>query len=209
MPCSSCCGGTGPGTAEVRVIDPMTGQLWWTWRKNMIGEELARTWGPGGGVGHRRLGVGTGPTALPGCGDAGHRGSRVVQLPYAPELHRAERSFRELCRALEGRVCPVPQAQQEVLEPILKAWQSQAGTATVWLALIPEDPDGPARRPSSNPSMMEANQNPGADIGNRSVRRATWYRMPWFTKGRGGHAAARGRFGPGKHRYSRIRPLST
>ena len=35
-----------------------------------------------------------------------------------------ERFFRELRRALEGRVYPDLQAKQEALEPILKAWQA-------------------------------------------------------------------------------------
>ncbi len=49
---------------------------------------------------------------------------QVVQPPYAPELNPVERFFRELRRALEGRVYPDLQAKQEALEPILRAWQT-------------------------------------------------------------------------------------
>ena len=35
---------------------------------------------------------------------------RVVQPPYAPELNPVERFFRELLRAVEGRVYPTLQA---------------------------------------------------------------------------------------------------
>ncbi len=48
----------------------------------------------------------------------------MVQPPYAPELNPVERFFRELRRAIEGRVYPDLQAKQEALEPILKAWQA-------------------------------------------------------------------------------------
>ena len=40
---------------------------------------------------------------------------------YAPARNPVERFFRELRRALEGRVYPDLQAKQEALEPILKA----------------------------------------------------------------------------------------
>ncbi|MXZ26484.1 MAG: hypothetical protein F4Y80_16820 [Caldilineaceae bacterium SB0665_bin_21] len=49
---------------------------------------------------------------------------QVVQPPYAPELNPVERFFRELRRALEGRVYPALQAKQAALEPILQAWQA-------------------------------------------------------------------------------------
>ncbi len=49
---------------------------------------------------------------------------RVVQPPYAPELNPVARFFRELRRAIEGRVYPDLQAKQAALEPILKAWQA-------------------------------------------------------------------------------------
>jgi transposase len=49
---------------------------------------------------------------------------RVVPPPYAPEPDPVECFFRELRRALEGRVYPDLQAKQEALEPILKAWQA-------------------------------------------------------------------------------------
>ena len=65
-------------------------------------------------------------------GAGGHKGAdmqaiqalRVVQPPYAPEPDPVECFFRELRRALEGRVYPDLQAKQEALEPILKAWQA-------------------------------------------------------------------------------------
>ena len=65
-------------------------------------------------------------------GAGGHRSEdmqavdapRVVQPPYAPELNPVERFFRELRRALEGRVYPTLQAKQAALEPILQAWQA-------------------------------------------------------------------------------------
>ena len=49
---------------------------------------------------------------------------RVVQPPYAPELNPVERFFRELRRAIKGRVYPDLQAKQAALEPILQAWQA-------------------------------------------------------------------------------------
>ena len=48
----------------------------------------------------------------------------VVQPPFIPELNPVARFFRELRRALEGRVYPTLQAKQEALEPILQAWQA-------------------------------------------------------------------------------------
>ena len=75
----------------------------------------ARRWPASGdlgrGAGHRRLGLGA----------RGHTGTdmqavdapRVVQPPYAPELNPVERFFRELRRAVEGRVYPDLQAKQE------------------------------------------------------------------------------------------------
>ena len=49
---------------------------------------------------------------------------QVVQPPYAPELNPVERFFRELRRAIEGRVYPDLQAKQEALEEALNAWQA-------------------------------------------------------------------------------------
>ncbi len=49
---------------------------------------------------------------------------QVVQPPYAPELNPVERFFRELRRAIEGRVYPDLQAKQDALEPVLKGWQA-------------------------------------------------------------------------------------
>ena len=107
------------------ALDPLTGRLWWAWQKNMKGEEMARIWG-----------VWEKEPAIDGWvwdGAGGHKGQevqalaapRVVQPPYAPELNPVERFFRELRRALEGRVYPTLQAKQEALEPVLKAWQAQ------------------------------------------------------------------------------------
>ena len=106
------------------ALDPRTGRLWWAWQKNMKGAEMARIrgaweqdpaidgWGWDGAGGHKGQEVQA--LAAP----------RVVQPPYAPELNPVERFFRELRRALEGRVYPTLQAKQEALEPILKAWQT-------------------------------------------------------------------------------------
>ena len=49
---------------------------------------------------------------------------QVVQPPYAPELNPVERFFRELRRAIEGKVYPTLQAKQDALEPVLNAWQA-------------------------------------------------------------------------------------
>jgi len=106
------------------AIDPLTGRLWWAWQANMKGEEMARIWG-----------VWAEEPAIDGWvwdGARGHTGTdmqavdapRVVQPPYAPELNPVERFFRELRRAIEGRVYPTLQAKQEALEPILEAWQA-------------------------------------------------------------------------------------
>ena len=48
----------------------------------------------------------------------------VVQPPYAPELNPVERFFRELRRAIEGKVYPTLQAKQAALEPVLNTWQA-------------------------------------------------------------------------------------
>ena len=48
----------------------------------------------------------------------------MVQPSYAPELNPVERFFRELRRAIEGRIYADLQAKQDALEPILKAWQA-------------------------------------------------------------------------------------
>ena len=49
---------------------------------------------------------------------------QVVQPPHAPARNPVERFFRELRRAIEGRVYPTLQAKQEALEPVLEAWQA-------------------------------------------------------------------------------------
>ena len=73
------------------ALDPMTGQLWWTWQKNMKGEEKAR--------------IGRAWAKDPGIdgwvwdGAGGHKGEdmqavdapQVVQPLYAPELNPVER----------------------------------------------------------------------------------------------------------------------
>lgn len=71
-------------------------------------------------------------TAGSGTGARGHTGEdmqavdvpRVVQPPYAPEPNPVERFFRELRRAVEGRVHPTLQARQDALQPVLEAWQA-------------------------------------------------------------------------------------
>ncbi|MYC64357.1 MAG: hypothetical protein F4X16_16260 [Caldilineaceae bacterium SB0661_bin_34] len=45
---------------------------------------------------------------------------QVAQLPCASEMNPVEHFFRELCRALEGRVHPILQAKQDARELILK-----------------------------------------------------------------------------------------
>ncbi len=106
------------------ALDPRTGRLWWTWQQNMQGAEMARIWKAW--------------VAEPGIdgwvwdGAGGHTSEdmqavdapQVVQPPYAPELNPVERFFRELRRAVEGRVYPTLQAKQEALEPILEAWRA-------------------------------------------------------------------------------------
>ena len=47
-----------------------------------------------------------------------------MQPPHAPELNPVERFFRELRRAVEGRVYPDLQAKQDALEPVLRTWQA-------------------------------------------------------------------------------------
>ncbi len=106
------------------ALDPMTGRLWWAWQANMKGEERARIWG-----------AWTEEPDIDGWvwdGASGHTGEdmqaveapQVGQPPYAPEPDPVERFFRELRRVLEGRVYETLQAQQEALEPILRAWQA-------------------------------------------------------------------------------------
>ena len=106
------------------AIEPLTGQLWWAWQASMKGEEMARIWG-----------AWAEDPAIDGWvwdGAGGHKGEdmqavdapQVVQPPYAPELNPVERFFRELRRAIEGRVYPDLQAKQEALEEVLNAWQA-------------------------------------------------------------------------------------
>ena len=65
-------------------------------------------------------------------GAGGHTGEdmqavdapQVVPPPYAPELNPVARCFRELRRAVEGRVYPDRQAKKEALEPVPQAWQT-------------------------------------------------------------------------------------
>ena len=106
------------------ALDPLRGRLWWQWQQNLKGEEMARIWSTG--------------AQAPGIdgwvwdGAGGHTGTamqavaapQVVQPPYAPEPDPVERFFRELRRAIEGRVYPDLQAKKEALEPILQAWQA-------------------------------------------------------------------------------------
>ena len=49
---------------------------------------------------------------------------QVVQPPYAPELNPVECFFRDLCRAIKGRVYPDLQAKKDALEPVLNAWRA-------------------------------------------------------------------------------------
>ena len=107
------------------ALNPLTGQLWWTWQANMKSEEMARIRGGGwaeepgidgwvwdGAGGHKRGDV----QALPAA--------QVVPPPYAPEPDPVERFFQELRRSLGDRVHPTLEAKKEALEPILRAWQA-------------------------------------------------------------------------------------
>ena len=106
------------------AVDPMTGRLWWAWQANMMGEEMARIW--------RTWAKEPAIDGRVWDGVGGHRGQamqavdapRVVQPPHAPEPDPVERFFRELRRAVEGRVHPDLQAKQAALEPILNAWRA-------------------------------------------------------------------------------------
>ena len=92
------------------AIDPLTGRLWWAWQESMKGAEMARIWG-----------AWAEDSALSGWvwdGAGGHKGEdlqavdapQVVQPAYAPELNPVEHFFRELRRAIEGKVHPTLQA---------------------------------------------------------------------------------------------------
>ena len=73
----------------------------------MKGEELARIRSPGRRNRALTAGSGTGPAAADMQAIEVHR---VVQPPYAPERNPVECFFRELRRAIEGRVPPTFQA---------------------------------------------------------------------------------------------------
>ena len=45
-------------------------------------------------------------------------------MPHVPELNPVERFFRELRRAVKGRVYPALRAKQAALESVLNAWQA-------------------------------------------------------------------------------------
>ena len=105
------------------AIDPVTGRLWWAWQASMKGAEMARIWGPAE------------DPAIAGWvwdGAGGHQGEemqavdapRVAQPPYVPELNPVACFFRELRRAIEGKVYPTLQAKQAALELVLNAWQA-------------------------------------------------------------------------------------
>ena len=106
------------------ALDPLTGRLWWAWQKNMKGAEMARIW--------KAWAAEPGIDGWVWDGAGGHTGEdmqavdapQVVQPPYAPELNPVERLFRELRRAIEGRVYPDLQAKQAALAPVLNAWQA-------------------------------------------------------------------------------------
>ena len=154
------------------AIDPLTGGLWWSWQKNMKGAEMARirgAWAAEPGIdGWVRDGAG------------GHKGEemqavdapQVVQPPYAPELNPVERFFRELRRAIEGRVYPTLQAKQEALGRGAEclAGESGAGEAAVRLGLAPEGPEGSARRHSSRIITLDW------------YHQLSRYRMPWHSE---------------------------
>ncbi len=103
------------------ALDPMTGQLWWTWQANMKGEERARM----GGAWAEEPGL----DGWVWDGAGGHKSQdmqaiAVPQPPYAPELNPVERFFQELRRALGDRVYPTLEAKKAALEPILQDWQA-------------------------------------------------------------------------------------
>ena len=106
------------------ALDPRTGRLWWAWQKNMKGAEMARIWGTWAKESDIDGWVWDGAGGHKGADRQAIAAPRVVQPPYAPEPDPVERFFRELRRAIEGRVDPALQAKQEALEPILKAWQA-------------------------------------------------------------------------------------
>lgn len=106
------------------AINSMKGRLCWAWPQNLKRVEMVRIWGGWAEVpdinGRVRAGSGGHTVEELQAVDA----PRVVQPPYAPEPNPVERFFRELRRAIEGRVYPDLQAKQEALEPILKSWQA-------------------------------------------------------------------------------------
>ena len=106
------------------AINPLTGQLWWAWQANMKGEEMARIWGAWAQEADIDGWVWDGARGHTGTDMQAVDAPQVVQPPYAPELNPVERFFRELRRAIEGRVYPDLQAKQDALEPILNAWQA-------------------------------------------------------------------------------------
>ena len=82
---------------------------------------------------------------------------RVVQPPYAPELNPVARFFRELRRALEGRVHsdPAGPTGRAGADPEGVAGGSGTGAAAVRLALDPEGPNRSARRHTSNLIILD------------------------------------------------------
>ena len=113
-----------PYTYVAVALDPLTGQLWWQWQKNMKGEEMARVWGAWAEEPDIDGWVWDGAGDHKSQAMQAVAAPRVVQPSYAPELNPVERFFRELRRALEGRIYADLQAKQDALEPILKAWQA-------------------------------------------------------------------------------------
>ena len=93
-------------------------------------EHEGRGYGPhlgdlGTEAGHRLLGLGRGREPYRG-GHAGHQGTPCGATALRLKLSPVECFFRELRRAVEGRVYPTLQAKQEALEPILDVTQFES-----------------------------------------------------------------------------------
>jgi len=138
------------------ALDPMTGRLWWAWQAKYEGRgdglHLANL---GPGAGHRRLGLGRGPRPH-GRGHASRGRAPGGIAALRPRTEPGGAFFRELRRAIEGRVYPTLQAKQDALQPVLEAWQADpkrvrqlCGWDWIWEA------QDPARQQSSRMDILD------------------------------------------------------
>ena len=123
------------------VVDGRRGKLLWTWMDSMKSEEVASS--------VRRLRHNTDVSALVWDGARSHRGEKVegfgvtavIQPPYSPALHPAERMFEEVRRWVEGIVYLTIEDKVAAVEVRLRELKSDPARAhfLAWWARIDDN----------------------------------------------------------------------